>query len=96
MSLNEKTGVKEAHLLDEKLTETGPNSVATVNNKKSSNETSKNVEDSSLNNTEEGDKDSLEKKRRGRPPKNPTPAKTNDTVEETNKGIFEYELVRKF
>lgn len=51
------------------------------------NQSDQTLASSSLNNTEDENKDSLEKKRRGRPPKNSTPAKTTDLVEESNKGI---------
>jgi hypothetical protein len=51
------------------------------------NQSDQTLDSSSLNYVEDKNKEGLEKKRRGRPPKNPTPAKTTGLVEESNKGI---------
>jgi hypothetical protein len=87
MSLNNDLVPKEVDVLNENL----PNSssASDVTSHKTLNETNQNLEKTPQTNAEEGTKDGSEKKRRGRPPKNPTPAKISECVDEPDKGIRE-------
>ena len=87
MSLKKGLVPKGADAINENLLNSSAASDVTSN--KTLNDTNQNLEKTPQTNTEDGTKDGSERKRRGRPPKNPTPAKLSESIDEPDKGIAE-------
>ena len=73
------------------INENLPNSSAAsdVTSNKTLNDTNQTLEKTPQTNAEDGTNDGSERKRRGRPPKYPTPAKLSESIDEPDKGIAE-------